>query len=76
MELCEAKEDMAQKDLFSTYGATTSCTLRLTEKFWNTKRVIIGDSWFGSMRTALALMEKGLYCVCCVKQGHAKFPKK
>lgn len=76
MELCESKEDMKEKKWFDEYGATTSCTLRLTEQYHHQNREVIGDSWFGSVRTAEALLARGLHSVLNVKMGHSGFPKK
>jgi len=36
---------------------------------------IIADSWFGSKACAIALFEKGLFCVMNVKTAHTGYPK-
>ena len=35
----------------------------------------MADSWFGSLKTAKALLSKGLYCIMNIKNGHKGFPK-
>ena len=39
-------------------------------------RVLIADSWFGSVACALALFSLGIFCVMNVKTAHKGFPKK
>jgi hypothetical protein len=56
-------------------GKSTGCTLRLVKPWWNTGRIVLGDSWFGSLKTAIALLTKGLFCILNIKTGHAYFPK-
>ena len=78
MEVAEKAADMKLKEYFAEYGATTSCTLRLVKSLFQTRpRVVIGDSWFASVKTCQALWEKGhLFFVGCVKTAHKNFPKK
>ena len=40
-----------------------------------TQRELIGDNWFGSVRTALALLKYDIYSVLSIKNGHKGFPK-
>ena len=46
---------MKEKEHVSKYGATCATTLRLTTDFYGTKRMVIVDSWFDSVKTAIAL---------------------
>ena len=55
LELYEGKETMKEKEHVSKYGATCATTLRLTTDFYGTKRMVIVDSWFDSVKTAIAL---------------------
>ena len=55
MELYEGKEAMESKGHVKKYGATCATTLRLTRPYHGTGRTIIADSWFGSVKTAIAL---------------------
>lgn len=41
----------------------------------NTGRVIVADSWFGSVKSCVALLERGLYSVLNVKTSHKYFPR-
>ena len=76
MELYEGKEYMKSKENVKEYGATCATTLRLTKPWKGTGRVVIGDSWFGSINTTTALMkENGLYAIMIVKTAHKKYPR-
>ena len=37
--------------------------------------MVIADSWFGSVRACIALLERGLLCVLNVKTAHKYYPK-
>ena len=56
------------------FKATTACTLRFTYKWWATGHIVVGNSWFGSVRTVEELLDVGLYAIVCVKQGSARYP--
>ena len=75
LELYEGQELMAEKEFVDEYGATTATTLRLTAAYHGTGRIIVADSWFGSLKTAIALMKHGLYCNMLVKTAHKGFPR-
>ena len=76
MELHEPKEDMANKDYVDEYGATTACSLRLTSYWKGTGRIVIGDSWFGSVKTCSELHKiNGLYSIMLVKTAHKLYPR-
>jgi hypothetical protein len=64
----EGREAMNKKP-HNEMGARVACTLRLAEAagLVGKNRVIIGDAWFGSVKTALALKEKALYFIGRVK---------
>lgn len=53
----------------------TAVCLRLTKPWWHTGRALVGDSYFGSLRTALALHERGVFTVMNVKRNSARYPK-
>jgi len=36
---------------------------------------VIGDAWFGSVRTVEELRDKGLYSIMCIKNGSAGYPR-
>ena len=74
-ELQEGKDLDNAKQYVEEYGATCALVLRMMEPFKGSGRVLIGDSWFGSVKTALLLYEWGLYSVLNVKTAHKFFPK-
>ena len=76
MELHEAKEDMADKEYVKELGATAACSLRITEYWRGTGRIVVGDSWFGSVKTCTELWKtNGLYSIMIVKTAHKLFPR-
>jgi hypothetical protein len=76
LELVECKEDMKNKDLQSAYGAGTAVCLRLTKPWAGSKRILIADSAFSSVKTLEALHDKrGLYFMGMVKTAHKRYPK-
>ena len=42
---------------------------------YGTGRIVVADSWFGSVKSAIALMKKGLYANMLVKTAHKGFPR-
>ncbi len=52
-----------------------SLSLRLTEPYHGTGRFVVGDSYFGSVTTALVLRSVGLYSSFIIKQAHKHSPK-
>ena len=76
MELHEGKEDMVDKDYVQEFGATTSCCLRLTEYYKGSGQIVIGDSWFGSVKSCVQLYNvNGLYSNMLVKTAHKQYPR-
>lgn len=45
----------------------TAITLRLVERWFDTQRIVVVDSAFGSLATVLAFGSNGLYCIAMVK---------
>ncbi len=79
LEVQEGKErmHMASKE-HAALGAGTSITLRLTRFWWHSKRLVVGDSYFGSVQTAVKMLSMaGLYHtgVHVVKTATRGFPK-
>ena len=66
---------MAAKEFVDEYGTTTATMLRLTAAYHGTGRIIVADAWFGSLKTAIALIKHGLYCNMLVKTAHKGFPR-
>ncbi len=76
MELVEGARVDSHKEFREEWGATTACTLKLVKEWFETGRVVVGDAWFGSYKTCVALLQKGLYSVMNLKNNSALFPKK
>ena len=81
LDVQEGAKAMAYKDFNVEWGSQSDpsksigCVLRLTLPWHNTGRIIIGDSWFGSVRCAIALLHYGLFCVMNVKTATKYYPK-
>jgi len=76
LEVMEGKQRQSQKPYASEFGEGTAVVLRLTHDFKGSGRTVIGDSAFSSVRTLIALKQRGLYYMGCVKTAHSGFPKK
>ena len=74
-ELYEGKDFMKDKPYVKEFGATTATTLRITEHYHGTGRIVIADSWFGSVKCAVQLYNRGLYSIMLVKNNSVDFPK-
>lgn len=76
-EVYEGKEAMSTKEYCAMYAKSVALTLRMVKKFATAGigRVVVADSWFGSVACALALFKIGIFCVMNVKTGHTNFPK-
>ena len=67
---------MTKKAYYRPFGAACAATLRVcTPWFWK-NHILIADSWFGSLRTAKALLMKGVHSIMNVKTGSKGFPKR
>ncbi|XP_045778132.1 uncharacterized protein LOC123876048 [Maniola jurtina] len=74
MEINEGKESMSAKKWQRELGAGTATTLRLTEPWHGSGRIVVGDSWFASVKTAVELSKVGLYFIGLVKTAHSFYP--
>ena len=63
-----------RKDYAQLYGEGTAVTLRLTQEYYGTGRVVHADSPFSSVKTLLALQERGLHFMGMVKTAHKEYP--
>ena len=52
-----------------------SSTLRILEQWFSSGRLVVGDSWFSSVRMCMELMKRGLYFTGIVKTAHREYPK-
>ena len=71
----EGKARMAKKEFCDEYGKSIALTLRMCKPFFSTMRVLIADSWFGSVACAIALHSKGIFSVMNVKTATTNYPK-
>ena len=51
---------MAHKEFVKEHGATTATVLRMTEEYYGTGWIVVVDSWFGLVISAVTLMKKFL----------------
>ena len=69
LEICEGKEAEAQK-MWSHLPAGTAQTLRLSDPWHGSGRIIVADSAFSSVTTTIECRKKGLflqwYCQNCI----------
>ena len=75
MEIYEGKEPMQDKQHVRELGATCATTLRLSEGIQGSGRLLLADSWFGSVKTACELKKRGLNSIMLVKTAHSNFPR-
>ena len=80
LELQRGKHGMTGHKYFKDIGATASCTVRVAEgsshkHVDNIQEVVLGDSWFGSVKAAVGLAQEGFECILQVKQNHGLYPK-
>ena len=76
LEMYEDKEVMQENEHIVMYGATSGTTLSLPSDINRTGRIVIADSWFGSVKTITILKESGLYSVKLMKKAYLQFPQK
>jgi len=74
-EVYEGKEAMEKKPFCDKYGKSIALSLRMLVKYFGTGRVLIADSWFGSVACAIALLRKGVFSVMNVKTATKNYPK-
>jgi hypothetical protein len=74
-ELCDSKAREALKRYVALYLPHTAVTLRVLVPYHGSGREVIGDSYFASVSTAIALLGVGLFFIGNVKSCHKRFPK-
>lgn len=74
-EVYEGKEAMSKKEFNDQYPKSVALTLRMVKPFFGTGRVLIADSWFGSVACAIALFAHGIFAVMNVKTATKGYPK-
>ena len=79
MEIQRGKEGMKNMRLQGTLGATAACTVRCAEGSHQgsteLKDSVKGDAWFGSVKCAIAMAQRGMAFFGQVKSNHSLFPK-
>ena len=76
LEIQEGKLAMSGKEFSNKYSTSgAAAVLRLTKPWFNTGRLVVGDSAFASVETAIACRDHGLHFTGLVKTAHKKFPK-
>ena len=77
MEIVKGKAEVVKPKYYSKErGASAATTMRLTENWFGTGRVVAGDSWFGSVKGLVAMLENGLHGIFDVKTGTNGYPLK
>ena len=74
MEICDGKDAEADKK-WSYLSAGTVQTLRLSEFWHGSQRIVVGDSAFSSVTAAIECQKKGLFYSGIVKTASKEFPK-
>ena len=79
MKIQRGKDGMKNMRLQKELGATTACTIRCAEGSHqggaNFKTLVKGDAWFGSVKFAVELANRGRAFVGQIKSNHSLFPK-
>ncbi len=73
MEIMEGKIENAKKQ-FNQFGMGTGQTLRLTQPYFGTWRIVTGDSAFSSLQTLIQLKARRLFYGGIVKTAQREFP--
>ena len=63
---------MAKNEHVKKYCATCETTLQLTKP---SGRIVVADSWFSSVKMAIALLNVGVYSDMQVKITHLRYPR-
>ena len=64
LEIQRGKDDMKKSEYFSELGTTVSCGLRAANACSHKtgerpEELVLGDSWFGSVKAAVAMAHEG-----------------
>lgn len=70
VDMQEGATAMGEKQYVSEWGKSAACQLRLTQPWHGTKRIIIGDSWFGCMNAVAAFCAHGLHFILNFKGNY------
>ena len=75
LEICEGALRQSQKKYEDQYGSGTAVTLRMTSSWHGKAHIVVGDSAFSFVATAVALKQNGTYFVGIVKTASKMYPK-
>eukprot|EP00873_Tetraselmis_striata_P006958 jgi/Tetstr1/427222/TSEL_017410.t1 len=75
-EIQEGRDAMRlMKEHAPELGVTAACTLRMAERSAPAGATVLGDSWFASVKAAIAVGKTGRHFIGCVKTSHSLYPK-
>ena len=75
LDIMEGKGANHLKPFSAEFGESTAVVLRLCSSLFGTGRIVHADSAFSSVKTLLALEERGLYFQGMVKDAHKEYPR-
>lgn len=75
LDIMEGKTRQQEKPYHAEFGEGTAVLLRLCKKYNGSGRVVHADSAFSSVKTLLALRERGLFFMGMVKTASKEYPK-
>lgn len=75
IEIQEGQKAMGLKPFTNDYQAHTATVLRCVSNWFHSKRIIVGDAWFGSVSTASACLKHRMHFIGVVKQVTKGYPK-
>jgi hypothetical protein len=76
LEIAEGKDAERAKEYAGDFGHGTAVTLRLTKPWHGSGRLVVADSAFASVKTAVRMRKVGMHFIGMVKTAHSKYPKK
>ena len=77
LEIMAGKDEMGEREFAAALGAGTALLLRLTASLKASGRIVIADSAFASVKSAVRLRkDNGLFFLGHVKTATRQFPKK
>ena len=75
-EVAEGKHVHDKWEFEDVYQHTAATCMRLAQPWFSSGRIFCGDSWFGSVQSAIAHAKSGVHFIGLVKTAHSGFPKK
>ena len=75
LEIMEGADAQKEKEHYDTTKSEgTAVVLRLTKPWHNSKRLVVADSAFGSVKTCKALAKRNMFFMGMVKTARKEFP--